>query len=122
MLPRKGIQELSEGLGPDCWSDFAAGIEYTLPLEDRAITRSRDRMIDFRFFPVRVGVGKEFSVSNPFPHCSRSPFSVMAAPKFLSSLISLSNKSSKNGMRLGVLMKDSSESGAITFPALDPHA
>lgn len=84
--------------------------------------RSRERDSDMRSLPFRVGVGCVTSGEYPVPHCSKSPFSVMAAPKFLSSLMSRSNSPSKNGIRLGDLMSASFESGATTLPVLEPHA
>lgn len=84
--------------------------------------RSRERHSDIRSLPFSVGVGCVTSGEYAVPHCSRSPFSVMAAPKFLSSLMSRNNRPSKNGILLGDLMRVSFESGATTFPVFEPHA
>jgi len=84
--------------------------------------RSREMVREVRFLPWRVWVGDRFSLEWPVPHCRRSPLSSMATAKFLSSLRSRRSTPSKNGIRRGVLMNSSSESGAATRPELEPHA
>ena len=97
-------------------------MEYTVPDAERAIIRSRDMVTEVKFFPRSVRVGCVVSLEKSVPHCRRSPLSSMAAAKFLSSLISRRSTPSKNGIRLGVLMNVSCESGATTLPELEPHA
>lgn len=121
-VPQNGIHGVEAGLGPSFCSLSDTGKEYTVPLEESATIRSRDTANDVKFWPRSVLVGSVTSGENATPHCSRSPRSSMAAPKFRSSLISRSSFPSKNGIRRGVLMYFSSESGAIAFPAFDPHA
>lgn len=119
---RKGIQVLSEGFGPSNWSDLETGSEYTLPLEPSAMIRSLEIAKDTRPLPFSVAVGCFSSIEYPIPHCSKSPFSVIAAPKSRSSFMSRNKMPSKNGIRRGNFMNASSESGAITLPLFDPHA
>src|SRR4051794_33813564 len=112
LLLQKGNQVLSNGLGPVNWSVWLAGTEYTFPLEESAMIRSREMVNLTRSLPVRVGVGSVVMVEYPVPHCSKSPFSEIAAPKSRSNLMSLMSFPSKYGIRRGALMQISSESGA----------
>lgn len=77
---------------------------------------SLDKESFVRFFPRSVNVGALQADEKVVPHCSRSPLSVIAAPKLLSSLISRINFPSKKAILLGVLTFASSESGATTRP------
>ena len=120
--PQKGIQDPDCGLSPAICSACETGIEYTSPDLESAMIRSREMAREVRFFPLSVVVGCVVSVEKAVPHCNRSPFSSIAAAKFLSSLISRSRTLSKKGILRGVLIKASDESGATTLPELDPHA
>src|SRR3954447_5355245 len=93
--PQKGIQDVDGGLGPSFCSACDTGIEYTEPLDESPMIRSRDIASEVRFRPVSVFVGSVILSANAVPHCKRSPFSSMAAPKFLSSLISRNSFPSK---------------------------
>jgi hypothetical protein len=120
-VPQNGIHDVDAGFGPSFCSFCDTGIEWTLPFFDRAMMRSREMASCVKFWPLSVFVGSVTSFEYATPHWSRSPFSSIAAPKLRSNLISRSSFPSKYRIRLGVFMNFSSESGATTFPAFEPH-
>ena len=132
----------SMGLGPCVCSVDEVEREYTVPMEESAIIRSREMARLMRFLPFKVVTGLRSGAGGTLlffltleigasssgsmslkarPHCSRSPCSLIAAPKPLVSFKSLSSIPSNAVIHFGFFTMLSFPSGLATLPSFAPH-